>query len=233
MIDKFRIMIMNNKTLKYLLRPLYKTFQKPFQIKQNYIFRRNGLEALEKLESAFSRHDILFWLEFGTLLGAIRENNFIKHDLDIDIGLFLDNDTLLIEEIMIDSGFVKVQQIEIEDGTYGMEQSYLYKGVTIDLFYFTKRESSIYCHVFTTLYDESWSNTKSNNLGLIPYEHDFPYKGFKYIEFLGMKVRVPLNEHEHLIAQYGENYMIKNAKWNPYKMATNKTILEFKKGYLK
>lgn len=232
MIDKLRVFIMNNKYLKPFLRPIYKLSQIPAKVKQNYIFKKYALEALIKLKKAFDEEDIIYWLEFGTLLGAVREKNFLKHDLDIDIGLFIENDQNFIEKILKNTGFEKVQQIEIDNGKYGLEQSYEFKGVTVDLFYFTKNEPLMFCHVFTTQYGISWDRTEKEKLGLVVYEHTFSYDGFKNIDFLNMNFMIPTNADQHLQEQYGESYMVKNKAWNPYKMATNKKILDNKVGFL-
>ncbi len=45
-----------------------------------------ALEALKQLKGILDENGIEFWLESGTLLGAIREGGFIKWDYDIDIG---------------------------------------------------------------------------------------------------------------------------------------------------
>jgi len=44
----------------------------------------NLLKAMKKV---FDRHKIFFWLDYGTLLGAIRENKIIDWDEDVDIGM--------------------------------------------------------------------------------------------------------------------------------------------------
>ena len=50
----------------------------------NIKFKIKALELLTKIGNDFN---IKIGLEDGTLLGAIRENRFIAHDLDIDIGM--------------------------------------------------------------------------------------------------------------------------------------------------
>ena len=127
-------------------------------------------------------------------------------------------------------GFIKTRRISIDNGRYGLEETYSYKGLNVDFFYFTKSEKEMYCHVFANEYGKSWNETINEKGGLIVYEHTFPYNGFHEIDFLGQNVLVPNNVHEHLSAQYGEDYMVKNKKWNPYVMAPNKEILHDKIG---
>lgn len=42
---------------------------------------------LKDVKKVLDKHDIRFFLMFGTLLGAIRENDFIWYDNDMDIGI--------------------------------------------------------------------------------------------------------------------------------------------------
>ncbi len=46
-----------------------------------------GLEVLEEVAKLCKKHDIPWFAEFGTLLGAIREKGFIAWDDDIDISM--------------------------------------------------------------------------------------------------------------------------------------------------
>ena len=45
-------------------------------------------ENLLLLKSILDNNNVLFLLSFGTLLGAVREHDFISHDEDIDLILF-------------------------------------------------------------------------------------------------------------------------------------------------
>ena len=44
------------------------------------------VRALKVTKHIFDEHDIPFWLNYGTLLGAVREGKIISYDSDIDIG---------------------------------------------------------------------------------------------------------------------------------------------------
>ena len=56
---------------------------------RNKYFLAEGEELLRAFAEAMNGGNIQFWLEFGSLLGYYRENDFIKHDCDIDFGAFL------------------------------------------------------------------------------------------------------------------------------------------------
>jgi hypothetical protein len=46
------------------------------------------LEAMKTMKTIFEKHSIHYWLDRGTLLGAIRHGDFIPWDTDVDMGLW-------------------------------------------------------------------------------------------------------------------------------------------------
>jgi len=47
-------------------------------------------ECLSDVKKILDLHKQKFFLVFGTLLGCVRDNKFLKHDYDVDLGIFYD-----------------------------------------------------------------------------------------------------------------------------------------------
>lgn len=49
------------------------------------------IENLKDIKEIFDKHNIKFWLDWGTLLGAIRDGKIMEYDDDIDLGIMEDD----------------------------------------------------------------------------------------------------------------------------------------------
>lgn len=185
--------------------------------RENRNFRKHSKDTLLALDSVFRGLSIPYWLDFGTLLGAVREKDFIQHDLDIDVGMWLLDRTPLLQKSLEEAGFRKIRDITIYRNAevYGLEETYSLNGINVDIFYYTKIDSDkAYYHDFIPLPGVSRIGTINKLGGLVPREITLPIKGIQDIEFKGAVLSAPYPVEEHLIGRYGESYMIKDSNWS-------------------
>jgi lipopolysaccharide cholinephosphotransferase len=93
--------------------------------------RKNLIDTRDLLEGA----GVPMFLHWGTLLGAVRERDFIPHDNDIDVGFFLSD----LDRFLGLKNAFQAQGFEfITEGIRNREDGYIYKvirdEVDIDLF---------------------------------------------------------------------------------------------------
>ena len=182
--------------------------------KRSEAFHKNGQECLRRVKEAFDSIDRLFWLDYGTLLGAVREKDFIEHDLDLDIGTFQEGDILKLEEALRARGLEKVKEF-MNQGKV-VEQTYSYQGADIDIFFYVQEEDKMWCYSF---YSEIPILPKEIDYG---YEYEgwkairsiTTYTGFDKIEFKGLDFDAPKDLNLYLTENYGANYMIKQKDWD-------------------
>ena len=77
----------------YMQTVIDKRLQK-FQGRKKYFTKKAALSTLVQMKKIFDKHDKRFFLDRGTLLGAVREKDFVASDYDIDVGVFSDEITL-------------------------------------------------------------------------------------------------------------------------------------------
>ncbi|MCB0743056.1 MAG: LicD family protein [Ignavibacteriae bacterium] len=85
--------------------------EKVFTVNNKQLNIKTAKKNLLDVKKIIDSHQIKFGLIYGTLLGAIRENNFIEHDEDIDLFVLEEDkeDLLSILKEIIDLGFEVVR----------------------------------------------------------------------------------------------------------------------------
>lgn len=63
-------------------------------------------EILKKVIDLFNKNKVFYWLEFGTLLGCIRDKGFISWDSDVDIGVLDLKEIYIIEDKLRSIGII-------------------------------------------------------------------------------------------------------------------------------
>ncbi|KAA0548350.1 LicD family protein [Bacillus sp. BGMRC 2118] len=188
-----------------------------------------GLESICIIRETFNEVDKKFWLDYGTLLGAIRDKDFIGHDADVDLGtLFTSNEDIRkIEQLLIGKGMKKSREFQV--GNIVVEQTYIHKGVNVDIYYYHREEENkISCFACEegkqTVYKKM--SDHMNVTGLTVRKITHPQTGLKEITFKGELFNIPENHHEYLVNNYGPTYMVKDANWD-WTTIDNNVILPF------
>lgn len=151
-------------------------------------------------DSDFSGFDI--WLDFGTLLGAYREKGLIKHDLDMDFGIIIDDyeKFKIQEQNLFNKGFKKTRELKY-DGEI-VELSYDYKGLNVDFILYKKEDEYIKSIVVLYLFDFFNRPCKFDSR-----EYRIKFDGITSTTIEGVTVFIPKNTHEYLEYQYEKDFL--------------------------
>lgn len=217
--------------LKHLLKKtfFYKLYNKRninIEISRNKHFLLEGEELLQVLAQVLNDNKILFWLDFGTLLGYYRDNDFIKHDNDIDIGVKIE-DSLKLNKVLSSSGFKLIHKFSTSTG--GLEECYRYKNTCVDVFYYNTDENnnSIYCYIFFIV--SNFIKFHNKRYKCTVKRLDFPISDFVQVEFKGAQVNIPAETRKYLELSYGKNFMIPDPNYKPESTQTNATYYTYEK----
>lgn len=181
--------------------------------KMHEAFKKEGLQTYLTLANALNQEGIVFWLEYGTLLGYYREHDFIPHDVDLDVSANLE-DAEKVKDALEHAGFELIRTYRTNDGD-GLEHCYRLEGytVTIDVFYHQHDDKHTWCYGFRPANGIN-PHIANTDLKFACKRVVFPYAGLMKTEFKGVQVYVPTNTAEHLASHYGEDFMIPNPKFS-------------------
>lgn len=204
----------NNRFFYTILSPFSKIYHYAFHFyNRNKRFKQNGEKVLLQAKKALDSINLNYWLDFGTLLGAYRDNALLPNDLDIDLGVFLKDYSPSIDSAMRKYGFKLIKEYSIDDNKYGLEQTFDFEGVTVDLFYYNFNNEKMWSHLFVNYPEMTFNESIKKKGGLLPIEQYFPKTEFTLINFLNKKFPIPKRTNDYLAFHYGEDYKIPR-KWN-------------------
>lgn len=186
--------------------------------------RKNGLEMLQMADQAFTSMGVQAFLTFGTLLGAYRDKGFIAYDPDVDLGVIDGNLPKNMYEVMAKHGFQLCKQNIISETNQVIEDTYIYKGIHLDVFHYFEEEDDYYTLVAQLHETKDWK--EANATDGFPCEKVSVVKTeFQRQNFMNIDVYMPIKTHEWLVDMYSESYMtpIKNWSENDHKTRRSKS----------
>lgn len=195
------------KKIPFLYKPLTNCINTITSKRRYRAYRSYGKEAIQQFVNCMDKNGFKYTLAFGSILGAIREHGFIKHDLDIDVFMWYDDFNSSIIDHLKDAGFALERTISIKEDEYGREDTFVYKGVNIDIFYlYPAIDKYPYCCDFVPQQDSRRR---------MPRRIEIPIaRGRRQATFEGVSVYIPDNAEEICEFRYGSNYMTPDPNWH-------------------
>jgi cytidyltransferase-like protein len=177
------------------------------------------LKYLNYIRERFEEEGVKYWLDYGSLLGAIRNKGIIPHDYDIDIGVW-SRDQKIIRKIILEesNGFVFNWQYCDWNGNYNMWNIDLLKldgqisEVKLDIYYYEKYKQNTMAGplVYTESKASYWKERKEKcflsksyyyeNLITVDFENGkFPVTKYydKYLTYLYGKGCIETTQIKH------------------------------------
>ena len=175
--------------------------------------RKNGLEMLQMADQAFTSMGVQAFLTFGTLLGAYRDKGFIAYDPDVDLGVIDGNLPKNMYEVMAKHGFQLCKQNIISETNQVIEDTYIYKGIHLDVFHYFEEGDDYYTLVAQLHETKDWK--EANATDGFPCEKVSVVKTeFQRQSFMNIEVYMPIKTHEWLVDMYSESYMTPIKNWS-------------------
>lgn len=185
----------------------------------------HGADLLRIALEIFKKHGSIFWLDYGTLLGKIREDSFIAHDGDIDLAVDYNTWNPNIISDLCSNGFV----LRKPPNTFTNVKPLKFVGnhkrgsiTQLKLGYRYKygKDKIAGIKICVEIYHEGvgeykdmmyfWPTPKPNWIFEMPKNYLVPQIKS---EMYGNEVYIPKNYEENLEFMYGDNWRILNVNY--------------------
>ena len=173
--------------------------------------QREGAQALERLHRLMQKNHIPYYCDYGTLIGFVRDNGFIKHDDDIDITI-QPNTVKAVDvlKVFLDAGYGYVHGFKYESKFLEFTVADV-SGITIDVF-FPDLLGDGKVQAYQPIWEPGKKYPSENANTLIQYVFE-EATGLKTIQVVGTATTIPGNYDQVLTSEYGP-WKVPDAKFN-------------------
>ncbi|KAM4532286.1 ribitol-5-phosphate transferase FKTN [Fundulus diaphanus] len=162
-------------------------------------FRRKAKTLLSLAAQTLGELDVPFWISSGTCLGWFRQCSIISYSRDVDIGVFIaDFRPDIIPAFRAAGLSLKHKFGKVEDS---LELSFLGEDVKLDIFFFYKDGDIV------------WNGGTQAKSGR-KFKYVFPSFSLCWAELLEVKVRVPCETLDYIMANYGATWSVPVRSWD-------------------
>ena len=210
--------LLKSSRLGKFIYPFVQTIYRFYCIpRKRKLLQKNGLVILKTLDNIFNDIGEEYYVDFGTLLGIIRENGFIKSDDDIDVTICNpDIDPHMLVRIFLEKGFKFIHSLEYHERPRIVSMRHL--GTSIDFYFRELSDDRSEYWMYGIYFDPNlnYPGPEWNSCRRGSYPVDL--KSERFI-FRGIQISIPNNAEEHLVFEYGGNWRIPDSKFkgNPEK----------------
>jgi len=198
------------KTFIYDTYKRYKKFkEKKLEQKIKKYFQKNGMKDIFYLQEKLSSLALPFFFDFGTLLGLYRDGSIIPGDMDIDIGVLVDEKNSVSDIERKLSCFKKIRCFVAGESGVAEESFELNKYARFDIHFYYKDSDKRYCCLFYRISNDDLEPGYFNTVKVML--DDFT-RGTIHVH--GKELAAPVPTEEFLIQKYGQTWRIPDSKWN-------------------
>lgn len=199
------------KTQKWLYVP-YRNIKLAIINKQRVkALQKNGRELVLDIERVLGEVGCLYFADYGTLLGIVRDKKFLTYDNDVDYGIVASEDFswIKLEQGMNQAGYSKIRQFTYHNAI--KEQTYCKGTLTVDLFLHETENDNIVAHGFFCKDGFTYQYENERHVRKVTY---VKVDKTKKIPFMDIEVTIPENAEEYLASAYTERWRTPDPKWS-------------------
>lgn len=208
-------------SIKQLLKsckPLYNTYRylvaqrakHKLEKAENY-FAKKSTETMGNIQSLLEKSNRKFYFAFGTLLGIIRDNKLLKHDMDIDMIMYCKDqqDIENCKQFLCSNGMEPVFEFSV-DGIGVVQHAFDFNKIRVDMHYCTAADDDSVDYVYV-LFDE---DGEINKVARFACTHSTVAKKH---DFNGIHINVPEDSLAFIENMYGKNWRIPDKNYKYWK----------------
>lgn len=174
------------------------------------MIREHADKLLSDVHQILTAHNLTHFLIDGTLLGAVREKDYIEHDTDIDLGVYAEQWT---EDIVATVCETATAHGIVTWHIYGVFGSYFQitlkrDDIKLDLFFYRTMRSLRYFHAF-----QNGGKDLPNDVITYAYPAEM-IDVLTVIDFRGMMLPVPAQFERVLEEKYGLDWRTVRKDWD-------------------